>query len=70
MLYDIILLVHSISFSLCYMTNPNPKFYKYKNTKINRKENKNKRENKKKLSPYFLFLTSTVYFNLAEQMLS
>ena len=34
-LYDIILLVSSIPFFLYHMTNPNPKFYKKKNTKIN-----------------------------------
>ena len=36
------------------MTNPNPKFYKYKNTKINQKENKNKRETEKTKSTLFI----------------
>jgi len=57
-LYDIILLVPSMPFFLYHMTNPNPKFYKYKNIKINWKESKNKRENEKKLSLHFLLLTT------------
>ena len=56
-LYDVILLAPSMFFFLCHMTNPNPKFYKQKNTKINQKENRNKKENRKKLSLFFVFLT-------------
>ena len=44
----------SMSFFLCHITNPNPKFYKYKN-KSKRKEKKIRNEKK---------LSNTVYYNI------
>ena len=61
MLYDIIFLVPSILFFLCHMTNPNPKFYKQKNRKINQKENKNEKENRKKPSLLLMILITSSY---------